>query len=103
MQKQSDSEKLTNNIEIQENATIVNGETNNGKSCKLADNTGEIKKNELEQLLNGMIDDQLFGIHAMSSSDGIISLDKPKLSHIQVDDDLYRLYLFRYHAIIEKF
>lgn len=103
MENQSEREKLTFDVKIQDNATVVTGKTDKGKVCKLADNTGSVDKIELEGLLNNMIESQVFGIHAISSGDGIINFDKPRLSHIQIDDDLYRLYLFRYHAIIEKF
>jgi len=75
----------------------------NGKACQLYDNTASIPAPELESLLAQLVADKHFGINALSSSDGIINLDKPKLSHIQIKDDLYRLYLYRYHAIIESF
>jgi len=90
-------------LKIHKNATKVTGKLGNGKPCELYDNTRSIEVDELQALLEQLINDQLFGIHALSSSDGIIHLDKPKLSHIQINSDLYRLYLYRYHAIIENF
>ena len=90
-------------LKINENATKVTSKTLNNKECKLYDNTCSLPQQELEELLAQLIQDRHFGINAMSASDGIIYLDKPKLSHIQIKDDLYRLYLYRYHAIIESF
>ncbi|MDH5258016.1 MAG: hypothetical protein OEX07_08400 [Gammaproteobacteria bacterium] len=90
-------------IRISESANKVTSNLDNGKQCELYDNTGLIPDTELKELLDQLVQDRLFGINALSSSDGIIYLDKPKLSHIQINDDLYRLYLYRYHAIIENF
>lgn len=90
-------------IKISESANKITSSLSNGRQCKLYDNTGLIPDLELRGLLDQLIQDSLFGINALSSSDGIIYLDKPKLSHIQINDDLYRLYLYRYHAIIENF
>jgi len=98
---------MTNNhkseLEINANATKVSCKNHNKKKCTLFDNTGNIPQKELEKLLKQLVENQHFGINALSASDGIIYLDKPKLSHIQIKDDLYRLYLYRYHAIIESF
>jgi len=90
-------------LEINKNATKTTNTLSNTKECVLYDNTGSISTKELEDLLAQLIKDKHFGINALSSSDGIIYLDKPKLSHIQINDNLYRLYLYRYHAIIESF
>lgn len=90
-------------LKINENATKVSGTTHNNKPCELYDNTCTIPQQEMSELLDQLIKDKHFGINALSASDGIIYLDKPKLSHIQIKDDLYRLYLYRYHAIIESF
>lgn len=90
-------------LKINKNATKVTSETHNHKKCELFDNTGAIPQQNMEELLAQLVADKHFGINALSASDGIIYLDKPKLSHIQIKDDLYRLYLYRYHAIIESF
>jgi len=90
-------------LKISKNATKTSSNTNNGKECTLYDNTNSISLPERQKLLSELITDGHFGINALSSSDGIIYLDKPKLSHIQINEDLYRLYLYRYHAIIETF
>lgn len=90
-------------LKINENATKVSGETHNNKKCELFDNTCKIPQQDMAELLAQLVADKHFGINALSASDGIIYLDKPKLSHIQIKDDLYRLYLYRYHAIIENF
>jgi len=98
------TENPTNDeIVIKKNATNISQQLANGKMCKLFDNTCTISNTELEELLTQLMQDKHFGIHALSSSDGIIYLDKPKLSHIQIKEELYRLYLYRYHAIIESF
>jgi len=90
-------------LEISENATKISSITHNNKTCELFDNTASIPVSELTELLNQLVQDRHFGINALSSSDGIILINKPKLSHIQINNDLYRLYLYRYHAIIEHF
>jgi len=104
MNTHKNSPGLTNDqIHIKDNATTLAKTLANGKQCQLYDNTLSINEKELEALFEQLVQDKHFGINALSSSDGIIHLDKPKLSHIQIQDDLYRLYLYRYHAIIEKF
>lgn len=95
--------KTETELKINENATKITSYTANNKKCELFDNTSSISTQELEKLLAQLIEDKHFGVNALSASDGIIYLDKPKLSHIQIKDDLYRLYLYRYHAIIENF
>ncbi len=90
-------------LKVAENATKVSATTHNDKECTLFDNTCTLTQQTMNELLAELVKDKLFGINALSASDGIIYLDKPKLSHIQIKDDLYRLYLYRYHAIIESF
>ena len=95
--------EIESELKINKNAPKVSGTNHNDKKCELFDNTCSIPQQELKVLLAQLIADKHFGINALSASDGIIYLDKPKLSHIQIKDDLYRLYLYRYHAIIESF
>ncbi len=57
----------------------------------------------MRKLLAELIDSEQFGLNALSSDNGILALDKPRLSHVQVDTHLYRLLVYRYQAIIEKF
>ena len=97
------NEKSESELKINKNAPKACGITHNNKECELFDNTCSLPQQELDKLLDELIKDKHFGINALSASDGIIYLDKPKLSHIQIKDDLYRLYLYRYHAIIENF
>ena len=95
--------KSNANYQINTHAKIIRGKTENGKPCQLIDNTGTIDDCELDSLLNQLLSDKQFGINALSSSNGVIAIDKPRLTHIQIKDELYRLLIFRYDAIIEKF
>jgi len=88
---------------LSDKAIIIEGQTLNGKSCRLVDNTGEIDRHELEQLLGQLIEQKQFGIKGLSSTDGSIKLGQPQATHIQFGDTLYRLLLFPYEARIEAF
>ena len=94
---------FSNNIQISEGATIVEATNVQGKTCQLVDNTGTIDHQTLKNLLSELIDGNQFGINALSSQNGVINIDKPRLTHIQINKELYRLLLYRYQAIIESF
>lgn len=90
-------------INLTPEAITVERANSNGKTCQLIDNTGTIAQSMLDELLTQLIQDKQFGINAISSTDGVLNIDKPRLSHIQIDESLYRLILFRYQAVIENF
>lgn len=94
---------LPDGITLNQRAGMVEARNSRGKICQLIDNTGTIEDSQLIDLLNQLIEDEQFGINALSSTDGTLNIDKPRLSHIQIQDDLYRLLLLRYQAVIEKF
>ena len=76
-----------------------------GKTCNLVDNTGEsLATAECLAILNGLIDNDMFGFRTLSANGGDkISLDRRESTHVQVGDNLYRLIVFRYQARIELF
>ena len=94
---------LPDEITLNHGANVVEARNSRGKICQLIDNTGTIENSQLINLLNQLIQDEQFGINALSSMDGTLNIDKPRLSHIQIHDELYRLLLLRYQAVIEKF
>ncbi len=81
------------------------GKTQQGKECRLIDNTGKcLPVEDCHDLLAALIENQLFGFRSLSAQGGdTISLDRRESSHIQIGDDLYRLVVFRYEARIENF
>jgi len=97
------SPKLPSEISLSPEAVIVEEVNSNGKTCQLIDNTGTIGRSKMSELLNELIQEEQFGIKAISSTDGILKIDQPRLSHIQINETLYRLILFRYQAVIENF
>lgn len=90
-------------VTLSPDAHYVESTNKQGKCCQLIDNTGTIIEPELIKLLAELIESNQFGINALSSSNGVIALNKPRLTHIQINDHLYRLLLYRYQAIIEYF
>jgi len=83
--------------------TVLRALTHTGHACQLTDVTGSISSVELSKLLNDLIATKAFGLSAMSTDSATIKLDAPKLAHIQIGDELYRLLLFPYEGRIEKF
>ena len=84
-------------------AVIVEGVTQNGKPCRLIDNTGTIPSLELKKLLQELIDRKEFGIKGLSGADGTIQVGALRGTHIQIGESLFRLLLSPYEARIEKF
>lgn len=88
---------------LSDNAIVVQGETLSGKPCRIVDNTGTISEAELRQLLEQLVEQNEFGIKGLSDGQGIMKLGEPRLAHIQIEGDLYRLVLLPYEARIEKY
>lgn len=88
---------------LSENAIVVQGETLAGKPCRIVDNTGSIPETELVRLLDELVQQNEFGIKGLSDSQGNMKLGEPRLAHIQIEGDLYRLVLLPYEARIEKY
>ncbi|NIR59376.1 MAG: hypothetical protein GWO02_07570 [Gammaproteobacteria bacterium] len=85
-------------------ASVVEGETRSGKPCRVIDNTGTVRRAELEQLLHTLVAEGHFGLTGLSASGGqTIKLGEPRFTHIQFGESLYRLLLFPYEAVIERF
>jgi len=82
---------------------IVISHTPSGRECCLKDMTQSLPKAELEQLMDQLLEQKLFGFNMLSDTSGTMSLDKPRLTHIQIGEQLYRLLLFPYEAQIETF
>mgnify|MGYP000399784114 CR=1 FL=1 len=85
----------------QKNVTI--GTTHNGKSCKIIDATGTLSHDTLQGLLNDLIKKRSFGLSGYSQDGQTIKLNQARFSHIQIQNQLYRLILLPYEARIEKF
>lgn len=79
--------------------------TPHGKSCCLVDNTGRhLPEVECRDILNALIENQLFGFRSLSAQGGdTIDLARRESSHIQIGEQLYRLIVYRYEARIENF
>jgi len=93
------------NNPLRDDAVRYPGHTKRGKACELVDNTGcALAPDECRDILASLIENDLFGFHPFSASGGeTISLERRESTHVQVDDDLYRLIVFRYQARIENF
>ena len=93
------------NNPLRQDAIRIKGNTKRNKSCELIDNTGDkLPRNELQDILNALIENEVFGFKTLSASGGeTINLDRKESSHIQIGENLYRLIVFRYQARIEKF
>ena len=79
--------------------------TPQGKSCCLIDNTGcHLPEQECRDILDALIENQLFGFRTLSAQGGdTIDLARRESSHIQIGEQLYRLIVYRYEARIENF
>ncbi|MDH5547654.1 MAG: hypothetical protein OEZ43_18910 [Gammaproteobacteria bacterium] len=84
-------------------AIIVEDKAQNGKTCRIVDNTGSIPVQELAQLLGQMIEDKQFGIKGLSDSQGNLRLREPRGGHIQINGRLYRMIINTYEAILDEF
>jgi len=51
---------------IRPDAVIVEGRTHTGRACRIVDNTCSVPKEELIEVLNGLITERRFGIAALS-------------------------------------
>ena len=90
--------------DVRPGATIIEGVAHNGKPCRIVDNTGEVPRAELDEVLQALIREKKFGVGGLSASGGsTIALNQPTTSHIQFGEKLYRLLVFTYEARIEPF
>lgn len=90
--------------DVRPGATVIDGVAHNGKGCRIVDNTGQVPRQELQDVLDALIREKKFGVGGRSASGGnTISLNQPLTTHIQFGDTLYRLLLFPYEARIERF
>lgn len=90
---------------LRHDARRIEGTTRRGKPCELIDNTGsELPEAELRAVLDGLIEADAFGFHALSAGGGsTIDLERRESAHIQIGERLYRLLVYRYSARIEPF
>lgn len=90
---------------IREDAVRVTGLTKRGKECVLLDNTGKkLPVEEMQDILNGLIENEIFGFRTLSpAGGGTIDIDRRESTHVQICDDIYRLIVLRYEARIENF
>ena len=103
MHSENNDGRREKNKDIVTVAVIVEGVCENGKPCRIVDNTGTLSQSTLEELLQALIKERQFGFQAMSDSTGTVRLGEPRFSHVQLGETLYRLLLFPYEAIIETF
>jgi hypothetical protein len=95
---------MTNTPPPGPDATIIESVAQNGRPCRIVDNTGTIERAELEQLLADLISEGHFGLRAMSAKgSNAIRLDEPEFTHMQFGDRMYRMLLFPYEARLEAF
>ena len=80
----------------------VEGTTRRGRPCRLSDHTGTLSRETLESLLQDLIEQEQFGVLGLTQGEAL-SLDNPRFTHVQLEGRLYRLLVFRYHAVIEEF
>lgn len=90
---------------LREDACTLQGQTRGGKPCRLIDNSGDaLPEGALREILQGLIEAELFGFRTLSASGGdTISLERRESAHVQVGENLYRLIVYRYEARIEPF
>ena len=89
---------------INANAVIIDGKMDNGHVCRLIDNTGNIDRGTLEELLHVLILESRFGGAGLSAAGGnTVTIGAPQYGHIQIGERLYRLLIFPYEARIEQF
>lgn len=90
---------------LREDAKRYSAPNAQGKTCTLIDNTGcNLPEAECLDILNALIENQLFGFRSLSAQGGsTIQLDRRESSHIQVGETLYRLVIYRHEARIEPF
>ncbi len=89
---------------IDANAIIVDGVMSNGHACRLVDNTGDIDRQTLEELLQVLILERRFGGAGLSPVGGdTVTIGAPQYGHVQVGETLYRLLVFPYEARIVRF
>ena len=68
------------------------------------DRTGRIDRPALQELLATLIEQKRFGLRARSAPGGdTIRLGAPEYGHIQIDEELYRMTLRPYEAVLEGF
>lgn len=89
---------------LSKQAVVVEGVAHNGKPCRIVDNTGKIPRDELQTTLDQLIESKSFGLSGRSLAGGnTISIGAAEYGHIQFGDDLYRMILKPYEALLEGF
>lgn len=89
---------------LSEAATVVDGLAQNGKPCRVIDNTGCLSIESLRALLEDLIRERQFGLSGLSEAgETAIRIGAPKFTHIQLEDNLFSLTVYPYEAWLEKF
>ena len=90
---------------LRADAVRLTGTTRRGRPCALIDNTGRgLPAAELAALLDALIEQDRFGFALASAKGGAtLALDRQEAAHVQIAGDLYRLFVHRYTARIERF
>lgn len=90
--------------DISPKATIITGVAKNGKPCSIVDNTGQIKPETLQAMLDQFIEENRFGFSLLSApGESSIRLGEPLFAHIQIEEQLYRVILHSYEIRIDSF
>jgi hypothetical protein len=91
-------------FELDSDSVVIVGTAHNGKTCRLVDRTGRIDPAALQALLATLIEQKRFGLSGRSAPGGdTIRLGAPEYGHIQIDEQLYRMTLRPYEAVLEGF
>jgi hypothetical protein len=90
---------------LRADAVRLGGTTRRGKACELIDNTGHgLPVEELAALLQALIEQERFGFALASAKGGAtLALDRLEAAHVQIAGGLYRLFVHRYTARLERF
>ncbi len=91
------------NLQNNNQRNIIIGTTHHGKPCKIIDATATLSQDTLQELLNDLIKKRSFGLSGYSQDGQTIKFNQTRFSHIQIQNQLYRLILLPYEARIEKF
>lgn len=105
-----DSSFIDHNLSFDEanplnpDAVVLEGVTRKGRPCRLIDNTASAPRNEMQELLQALIEQDKFGPGGLSAAGGnTITLGMPESAHVQLGEKLYRLIIFDYEARLEPF
>lgn len=85
-------------------AVVIHGKTQNCRGCRLIDNTASVSLEDPQRLLSELVRNKRFGPYGLSEAGGnTINFDRPKLTHLQGNEQLDRRILLGDEAYFEEF